>query len=437
MDFNNYLPIITEWQNLIANVAGITRPYNQQLYNAANSKPIKIITGFRRSGKSFLVKMVARSLVENKSFLLKNILYINFEDYRLNDILHIKELDQLIQYFLKHLAGTGRKLIILDEIQLVPDWDKLIRTLYEKETDLEIFLTGSNSELLSSELGSNLAGRFINIEILPFNFKEFLKYQNIDINDEINFYKHHADIKYLFSKYQKFGGLPETFTISDETAKFSYLQGVFSKVILDDIIKRFNVRQPDLIEKIIYYMYMAIGTTVNPTRIFNFIKNEGFQTKSLTIATYMDYIVKTFAMYEVERFDWKLKRVFNVNKKYYSVDTGLINLFQRINNNFSKQLENLVFLKLKTMFPTIYYGALDNGREIDFIVKDIEGKFHKYQVTTTLNSSNETRELSVYDIGDKYLNGSNIILTMDEKEEQIKMNDVVIEKKYLLKWLLV
>lgn len=437
MDFNSYTPIIIEWQNIIANVQGIKRSYNQELYEAANSKPIKIVTGFRRSGKSFLVQMVARSLVENKLFQLKNILYLNFEDYRLAEIHSIHQLDQIIQFFLRELADPGPKLIILDEIQLIQNWDKLIRTLYEKEKEIELFLTGSNSELLSSEIGSNLAGRFINFEIFPFSFKEFLDYNDLKINNEKEFYRHHTQIKNLFLQYQKYGGLPEVFTISNATTKYSYLQGVFSKVILDDIIKRFNVRQPELIEKIIYYLYISIGGTINPTRIYNFIKSEGFQTKVTTISTYIDYVVTTFAMYETERFDWKLKRVFDVNKKYYSVDTGLINLFQKINNNYSKQLENIVFLKLKKMFPTVYYGALDNGKEIDFIVKDTTGLFHKYQVTTTLTNSNEDRELSSFVTADNYLNKAhNIILTMDENEEELHLGGCTIKKTHLLKWLL-
>jgi predicted AAA+ superfamily ATPase len=432
-----FIPIITEWQNIIANVEGLSRDYNKELYAAANSKPMKIITGFRRSGKSFLVQMVAKELIENKIFTLNNILYINFEDYRLQDINTIEKLDEVVQMFLHELSGKGRKLLIFDEIQNIIQWDKLIRTLYEKESNIEIFLTGSNSELLSSEIGSNLAGRFVSLEILPFTFKEFLAYQNYSIENEKEFYQNSIQIKHLFSLYMKFGGLPEIFTISNEKTKFSYLQGIVSKVILDDIIQRFNVRQPLLVEKIVHYLHLSVGNIVTPTRITNFIKSEGIQTKQDTISTYIDYILKTFAMYEVDRFDWKLKRIFNTNKKYFSVDMGLINLFQNINNNYSKQLENIIFLKLKHCDSKIYYGALENGKEIDFIVQDAQSTFYKYQVTQTLTYENKNCELSSFIFSDKYLNKmNNILLTMDEKEEILEFDGCTVEKKYLLKWLL-
>lgn len=431
------IPIIIEWQHIIASVEGIKRTYNTELYEAANSKPIKIITGFRRSGKSFLVQMVARELVENKIISLNNILYLNFEDYRLEEINSIEKLDEIVQLFLNELSGHGKRLLIFDEIQHILNWDKLIRTLYEKEKNIEIFLTGSNSELLSSEIGSNLAGRFVSFEIMPFSFKEFLVYQNLEIKNENDFYHHQKEIKILFNQYVTFGGLPEVFTIQNEKTKFSYLQGIISKVILDDIIQRFKVRQPLLIEKIVHYLHAAIGNKVTPARLFNYIKDEGILTKQDTISTYIDYILKTFALYELNRFDWKLNRIFNTNNKYYSVDTGLINLYQSINNNHSKQLENIVFLKLKHSFKEIYYGALENGKEIDFITKDHKTNFSKFQVAYTINNENITRELSSFIGSDQYLNNmNNILLTMDENEEELKVDNCLIQKKYLLKWLL-
>jgi predicted AAA+ superfamily ATPase len=381
--------------------------------------------------------MVANELIEKKSITLNNVLYLNFEDYRLEEIKTIKNLDEIVQMFLHELSNEGKKLLIFDEIQNVPHWDKLIRTLYEKESHIEIFLTGSNSELLSSEIGSNLAGRFVSFEILPFTFKEFLAYQKIEVKDTREFYQNSVQIKKLFNQYIKFGGLPEIFTINNDRTKFSYLQGILSKVILDDIVQRFRVRQPLLIEKIIHYLHLMVGNIVTPTRITHFIKNEGLQTKQDTISTYIDYILKTFAMYEVDRFDWKLKRIFNINKKYFSVDTGLINLFQAINNNHSKQLENIVFLHLKHSDKKIYYGALENGKEIDFITEDRANIFYKYQITQTLTIENENRELSSFIFADKYLNKMhNILLTLDENDEKLEFNGSTIEKRYLLTWLL-
>ncbi len=436
INIKQYLPVIIEWQNLIATVQGLNRDNQKELCAAAGSKPIKIITGFRRSGKSFLVQMATRALIEAKRYSLKNTLYLNFEDYRLTSLYHIFALDDLVQSFLKEFSEPGKKLLIFDEIQHVPDWDKLIRTLYEKERDIEIFLTGSNSELLSSEIGSNLAGRFIEFQIFPFSFKEFLAYHQLIIDNEIDFYRRLPQIKSLFSQYLEFGGLPEIFSINNPTTRYSYLQGIVSKVILDDVIERFNVRQPLIIEKILQFLHSSIGNVISATRLNNIIKNEGISIKQDTISTYIDYITKTFAVYPVDRFDWKLNRIFETHKKYYSVDTGIINLFKNINSNYSKQLENLVFLKLKKKFSSVYYSVTHN-REIDFIAKDKSGQYHKYQVTIALTAENRDRELSAFLTTDKYINNmNNILLTMDPDEENFRVGEVLITQKFLPKWLL-
>ena len=436
VNIKQYLPVITEWQNLIATVQGLGRDDQKELCAASGSKPIKIITGFRRSGKSFLVQMATRALIEAKQYSLKNTLYLNFEDYRLTSLHHIFALDDLVQSFLKEFSEPGKKLLIFDEIQHVPDWDKLIRTLYEKERDIEIFLTGSNSELLSSEIGSNLAGRFIEFQIFPFSFKEFLAYHQLIIDNETDFYRRLSQIKSLFSQYLEFGGLPEIFSINNPTTRYSYLQGIVSKVILDDVIERFNVRQPLIIEKILQFLHSSIGNVISATRLNNILKNEGISIKQDTISTYIDYITKTFAVYPVDRFDWKLNRIFETHKKYYSVDTGIINLFKNINSNYSRQLENLVFLKLKKKFSSVYYSVTHN-REIDFIAKDKSGQYHKYQVTTTLSAENRDRELSAFLTTDKYINNmNNILLTMDPDEENFQLGEILITQKFLPKWLL-
>jgi len=437
MDKMKIISIISDWQKTFLTVEGITRSYENDLFRASGSKPIKIITGFRRSGKSFLVQKTARKLVEQKVYPLKNILYLNFEDYLLSDIRNNDDLGKIVKLFLQEMAENGRKLIIFDEIQMINEWDKLIRTIYEKEQNVEIFLTGSNSQLLSSELGTNLSGRFVEIKILPFSFKEFLEFKEISINTEIDFYREHSQIVPLFTEYLMFGGLPEIFLIKDNKTKYSYLRGVISKVILDDIIKRFKVRQPEIIEQILHYIYAGVGNIISTSRIVNLIQHNGVNIKKETISSYIEFIKKTFAVSSIDKFDWKLSRVFNSSSKYYSIDNGLINLYENITNNYAKQLENIVFLKLKRDFLQIFYGALQNGKEIDFVVKTDTGKFKKYQVSKTITERNKKRELSSFLYSDKYLGtDNNILLTMDEKEEKLEYEGCRIEKKYIIKWLL-
>ena len=171
MDKSILFPIILEWQKIVAQTEGIFRSYQSELFELIGSKPIKIVTGFRRSGKSFLVQKTISQLIAEKKIAKKNVLYLNFEDYQLASINNAQLLDEVFQLFMNEIAEEGKKLIVLDEIQLVNDWDKFVRTIYEKYRNIEISLTGSNSELLSSELGSNLAGRFVEIKI-PRRFRK-------------------------------------------------------------------------------------------------------------------------------------------------------------------------------------------------------------------------------------------------------------------------
>ncbi len=437
MDKMKLVSVISDWQKTILTVEGIERSYGEELFRSSGSRPIKIVTGFRRSGKSFIVQQTARKLVEKKVYALKNILYLNFEDYLLSDIKGIGALGEVVELFLREMADEGKTLIIFDEIQMVKYWDRLVRSIYEKEQNTEIFLTGSNSELLSSELGTNLSGRFIEIKILPFSFKEFLEFKGIFIRKEMDFFREHSVIVPLFTEYLMFGGLPEIFLIRDPKTKYSYLEGIISKVILDDVIKRFKVRQPEIIEQILHYIHAGVGNIISISRISNFINQNGVKIKKETVHSYIEFIKKAFAIFNLDKFDWKLSRVFATSSKYYSVDNGLINLYENINNNYGKQLENMVFLKLKRDYSRIFYGALQNGKEIDFIVKADNGKFKKFQVAKTVTKENIKRELSSFLFSDRYLGAEdNILLTMEEKEEVLEYEGCRIEKRYIVKWLL-
>lgn len=431
-----YHHLIAEWQNQILRTEGISRKYEQDVLDTVGSKPVKIITGFRRSGKSFLVQRLARRLIDRKQYSPADILYLNFEDFRLAPINNPEKLNTLYRTFRTSLAGNGNKLLIFDEIQKVRDWDKFIRTIYEKDNDIDIILTGSNSELLSAEIGSNLAGRFIEFSILPFDFRETLLYQGINIHTVGDYYRHKDEIDRIFSFHVKFGGLPEVLTINQEQARYSYLEGILNKVILDDIIDRFKVRHPAIIEKIFYYLLAAVGNNISFTKVSHYLQQLGINLKPETIINYTQHIIKTFALYETNKFDWKIGKIFSTSRKYYSVDTGINHLNPTTVSNFSKQLENIAFLKLKRQYKTINFGALPSGKEIDFIAQSRDGNFTKLQITQTINDHNYDREISPFTLADQYLKGDNILLTLDDEEKDIKEQGIIITQKNLIKWLL-
>ena len=442
MEKEQIISIIYEWQNSILQIGGVARKYENELLSVIGSKPIKIVTGFRRSGKSFLLQRLLKSLVNDKKVKLENVLYLNFEDFRLTTINSSEKLAHIYSTFTELIASGGDVIVALDEIQNVNNWDKFVRTLYEKKStsknNIEIILTGSNSELLSSEIGTNLSGRFIEFFILPFSFSEYLYYLNIEeINSEQKYYRNNEKIKKLFYAYIKYGGLPEHFSITNEKAKYSYLEGVLNKVILDDVIKRFNVKNAELVEKVLQYQMSCIGNIVSYSRIKNYISELGYDIKQDTIVNYVRYFLKSFALYEVGKFDWKAKRVFSGSKKYYSIDTGIANLYKGLTNNLSKLLENIVFLHLRRNNEGKNIHYFGNTKEIDFIVESKKGVFTKYQVCQKLINDNEQRELSAFLDLDKYLiKGKNFILTLDDEEKEINFKGIKIQKKNIVKFIL-
>ena len=439
MNANIVKTFIIEMQDSLLKVGGIKRYSEDQIYQSFKSKPIKIITGFRRSGKSFLVKQLAKRLINENTYKLSNILYLNFEHYQLREINNPETLDKVFKLFRREIAQKGKMLLIFDEIQMVNDWDKFIRTIYEiYDEEIEIIITGSNSELLSSELGTNLAGRFIEFSLFPFSFKEYLKYYSIEIENEVDFIRNLDEITGYFNEYRSSGGLPEICTIMDESAKFSYLQGIVSKVILDDVIKRFNIKNPDIIEKILYFLNINIGNVVSFSKLGRYLKSVNSEINSDTVISYVNCIIKAFTLFEINKLDWKQNRVFETTKKFYSIDTGIVNSFDQTVRNHSKLLENIVFIELKRRNQKIYFGTLKGGKEIDFVTKkNLNGEYTKYQVTVELNGKNRKREIDNLLVEDKFLqNCENILLVLDGECENIKVQEKLIKQRNLIKWLL-
>lgn len=424
----------------ILEIRGIERSYEEELLKSIGSKPLKIIIGFRRSGKSFLIQRLLKKLVDLNKYDIDNILYLNFESHELSSINSVDKLDEVYQIFQSFISeNKGPKILAFDEIQKIEDWDKFIRSIYEfKDENLEIIISGSNSDMLSSELGSNLAGRFIEYKIEPFSFKEFAQYRELNISCEKDFIKNKDELEKLFYEYMQFGGLPEVFTINDDQAKYSYIDGILSKVILDDIIQRFKLRNSYILELLIKYLFANPANIISFSKIKKHLRNLGYEINENTLIDYVQYCIKTFAIYEISKFDWKSKKIFSSSRKYCSVDLGLVNLHQDLMKSFGKQLENLIYLELlrNKNIKNIYYGS-DNYKEIDFITQDRKENLNKYQICKTLNEENQDRELGSFVSSDKYLNsGKNILLTLDTEEGEIEYKNSTIYRQNIIKWLL-
>lgn len=430
--------VFFEWQRLVQQRVGIRRHLEGPIFQAMGSRPIKIVTGFRRSGKSFLVQQVARRLLDEGRIEPANLLYLNLEDFRLMEVTTPDRLNQVYELFLNTSARPGKRLLIFDEIQNVPDWDRFIRTIYERDGETtEIVLTGSNSELLSSELGSNLAGRFIEFSLLPFSFREFLAYRGISVTEQADYYRRRQELHRLFSEYLIHGGLPEMFDIPAQESRLSYLSGIVSKVILDDVVRRFRVDNVPLLEKLFHYLMAGAGCVTTFAALTRRARALGIRTKPETIIAYCGYLLKTFALCEVNRFSWKQNRVFSDTRKYYSIDPGLISLYRSPQENLALRLEHAVYLELRRRGATVFYGTNDTGRELDFLASDGGRNFDRYQVAVSLTTNDERRELGAFALADSYLQaGNNFLLSQDEGEEIRDWQGVKILRLHLVKWLL-
>jgi hypothetical protein len=257
------------------------------------------------------------------------------------------------------------------------------------------------------------------------------------VKKESDYFENINKINGMFKEFLEFGGLPELISINSEKAKKSYLEGVLSKVVLDDIVERFNVRQVSVVERVMKFLFIGAGNITSYARIVTHLKNAGFEMKSDTVANYVDYIIKTFAVYSLEKLEYKQSRVFSSIKKFYSVDTGFSSSYGGYLQLYSKILENVVFLKLKKEASQINFGQNESGKEIDFVVTDKNRVVTNYQVTVTLNESNKDRELSSFVSIDRYIsNGKHILLSTDTDEGVIEYSGVKIQRQNIVKWLL-
>lgn len=298
--------IVLDWQGLIMRRKGIARTIMPQIINALGSKSIKIITGFRRSGKSFLLQQVIKRAVENEIISLDNILYLNFEDFRLEEVDSIQSLNFIYEVFLKSIAKDGKKLVVMDEIQVVENWEKFVRTIYERD-DVEILITGSNSEMLSSELGSRLAGRFIEFFLHPFSFQEYLSYHDSLPKTRKELERSGREFGKHLDQYLRNGGLPETFEIRSDDARNSYLKGIITKVILDEVVKRYKMENIEAFERIVHYMFSEVGKILSFSSINSKLKEMGLELKDETVIRYVSYLKNAFALFECVKFDWGQK----------------------------------------------------------------------------------------------------------------------------------
>jgi len=364
---------------------------------------IKVLTGIRRSGKSVMLKLIMEELKQNK-IDEKQFININFENLINREL---TTADKLHEYILKKASEIKKKCyIFLDEIQEVKNWEKCINSLrVNEEYDFDIYITGSNAKLLSGELSTYLAGRYVEFVIYPFSFKEFL--------ETLKSIQQDVSTREAFQKYVKFGGMPFLYNLAfEEEASLQYLKDIYSSIILKDITQRNKIRDTDMLERVISYLIMNVGNNFSATSISKFFKSENRKVSVETILNYIKAAEESFLIYRVSRDDLIGKKVLNVNEKYYIADHGMREAILGSNQRDINQIfENIIYLELLRKGYNVRVGKVDN-LEVDFVCT--KGNEKIYVQVAYLLASSETIErefTSLEKIDDNY---PKYVISMDE-----------------------
>lgn len=375
--------------------------YMKKIRPFINSDLVKVLTGIRRCGKSVMLDLIKKELLQ-QGVTPQQLISYNFENMSFARLCNAQALhDEIIN---KTQALTGKIYLFFDEIQEVKDWEKCINSL-RIELNCDIYITGSNAKLLSGELATYLAGRYVEFVIYPFSFSEFIElYNTIQPN---------TSETECFKKYLHFGGMPYLASLQyNEAACKQYLQDVYTSVELKDIVRRNNIRDVDMLERILTYITANIGTIFSANVLSKYLKSEGRSMATETIINYVKACTDAFLFYQVKRQDIQGKKLLAINEKYYVADHGIREaVFGGNMKDINLILENIVYLELLRRGYKVSIGKVDT-KEIDFICEKQDKKI--YIQVTYLLAAEETiqREFGVYnEITDNY---PKYVLSLDE-----------------------
>lgn len=383
----------------------INRPeYLNQLIQNKDVDLVKIVTGIRRCGKSSLLDLFHQHLL-NHGVADSNIIHMNLESLRYRDL---KDYLVFYDYVSERIAKSGKTYLIFDELQVIEHWEKAIES-FRLDFDVDIYITGSNAYLLSTEFSTLLSGRYVEIRMLPLSFKEFL-----------DFYEFAPDISIeeKFQKYLQFGGMPILREYRfNEARSMQALEGIYSTVILRDILQRNTQSNQGLLHKLMLFLCSNIGSITSPSSIGNVLSNEGDiegkgkKIASQTVEKYISMLRSAFIFYSVERYDVKGKQLLKTLGKNYIIDLGFRNMLLGYRDaDRGHIIENIVFLELIRRDYHVYVGKFKET-EIDFVAEKPNDKLY-IQVTESMLSP-ETRERELRPLQMIPDNYEKIVLSMD------------------------
>ena len=388
--------------------------YLKKIRDSYDSELIKIIVGVRRSVlmMQIIEELILKGIKEN------HIIYINFEDFDYTDYTNPK---MFHQYVKEKIKDEEKYYLFFDEIQNVQDFEKVINS-FRATMNVSIFITGSNSRVLSGDLSTYLAGRYINIRMMPFTFSEYMELQKEQGNIK--------DKEEAFLEYIEWGGMPQIYNSKSIQERKMYLRDLYNTVILKDIVERNSIKDVNLLNRVIQFMMENVGGVISANSITKFLKSDNVTTSVDTILNYIEYINNSMIASKASRYNIRGKSVMTLLEKYYMVDLGLLQLKSSpIEKKVGGRLENIVYNELIARGYDVYIGKTDNG-EIDFVVDNFGERFY-IQVADYLSSEEVIeREFGAYkNVADNF---PKYVITMDKMDYS---KDGIIHKN-IIDWLL-
>ncbi len=369
------ISIYNVWDGKFFNTGYERSEYLNTITKYIGNKLIKVLVGQRRVGKSYVLRQIMNYLITVKGINPQNIFYVNKEFTAFDEIKSSTDLDSLFNYYRRQFSLTGKIYIFLDEVQNILNWEIFTNSYSQDFTsEYEVFITGSNSNLLSSELASMLSGRYVEFEIFPFSFFEFVGIKNLTVSKD------------NFLVYMQSGGLPEMFNFEQEELNRHYIESLRNTIVLRDVVGRHNIKDLSLLEEVFKFLSVNIGNLTSFSSIVNYFKSKQKKTNYETISSYVGFLKDTFIIHQAERFNLRGKQLLGGECKYYLNDLSFKNyLLGNYPSDIGNNLENYVYIQLRRMGYKVSVGIYHDV-EIDFVAQK-PGKTLYIQVCYVLNET--------------------------------------------------
>jgi len=393
----------------------IRQKYSQALWQSVGNTSVKVIAGQRRSGKSFLLRQLMYKLINERKVNKKNIFYLNKEMFEFDTIATATDLSDLIKLYESNISPKGKVYVFIDEVQEIKNWEKIVVSLAQHPIKkYELFITGSNSQLLSGELTSLLSGRYLLTEIFPFSYFEYLDFQNL------------ANNKQHFIEYITTSALPELFNLNGEETKRHYFQALINTILLKDIMHRNKIRDYVLLEDIFLFLLHNVGLLTSVSAIVKYFKSKNCKADYTTISQYISYMQHAYIVTEAPRYSFKTKELLSGERKYFISDLGFRNyLFPTLQKDIRSILENIAYTHLRIAGYEVKVGIGVNF-EVDFVAQK-QNKKQYVQVTYVMPNAKtlEKEFVALEKIKD------NLPKTVVSTDDILIPNDLGISHEYI------